>query len=35
MARGLFVIGLIIAVEMIVHGIGLIFFGYGIKHHST
>lgn len=34
-ASGLFVIGLIIAIEMIIHGIGLIFFGYGIKHHST
>ena len=34
-ASGLFVIGIIIAIEMIIHGIGLIFFGYGLKHHSS
>ena len=34
-ASGLFVIGLIIAIELIFHGIGLIFFGYGIKQHSV
>jgi len=34
-ASGLFVTGFIIAIEMIIHGIGLTFFGYGIKAHNT
>jgi len=34
-ASGLFVIGFIIVIGMIIHGIGLIFFGYGIKAHSS
>ena len=31
-ASGLFFIGLIIAIEMMIHGIGLMFFGFGIRN---